>query len=133
MAIYFYIAYWEKKDWFKIKNKPIDFMLKTGCKFIQKKQEIVSSKNGHIYTHSLKETQSMDFEPKQLNNGHRFWTLSVIDEYSREVVGQLTSFSLTRHKSVDFLTQIGKQQDQIPMHILCDSGPECICKALFFG
>jgi len=38
---------------------------------------------------------SMDFVSDQLSNGRRFRTLNVIDDYSREMLGQLVSFSIT--------------------------------------
>lgn len=38
---------------------------------------------------------SMDFVSDQLANGRRFRVLNVIDDFTREVVGQLTAFSIS--------------------------------------
>jgi len=44
---------------------------------------------------NINERWSMDFVADQLSTGGRFRILNVVDEYSREVVGQLVSTSIT--------------------------------------
>jgi putative transposase len=41
---------------------------------------------------------SMDFVSDQLSNGRRFRVLNVVDDYSREMVGQLVSVSISGRK-----------------------------------
>lgn len=78
------------------------------------------------------ERWSMDFVSDQLSNGRRFRVLNVIDEYSRELVGQLISFSISGHQVARFLTQLGEMRGKLPQQIICDNGPEFTSKALFF-
>ena len=57
--------------------------------------------------------------------------LNVVDDYSREVVGQLVSTSISGQRVVRFLDQIAEQRNLAPI-IVCDNGPELTSKALFF-
>jgi len=48
----------------------------------------------------------MDFASDQLSNGRRFRVLNVMDDYSREMVGQLVSVSISGR-------QVARIQDQL--------------------
>lgn len=74
---------------------------------------------------------SMDFVSDQLANGRRFRVLNVIDDYSREMVGQLTSFSISGRQVARFLDQLIDQRGK-PSQVVCDNGTEFTCKAMFF-
>ena len=74
---------------------------------------------------------SMDFVSDQLSNGRRFRVLNVVDDYSREMVGQLVSTSIAGQQVARFLDQLGKARSLPPM-IVCDNGPEFTSKAMFF-
>jgi len=74
---------------------------------------------------------SMDFVSDQLTNGRRFRVLNVIDDYSREMVGQLTNVSIGGRQVARFLNQLIEQRGK-PDQIVCDNGPEFTCKAMFF-
>lgn len=74
---------------------------------------------------------SMDFVSDQLVNGRRFRVLNVVDDYSREMVGQLTDFSITGQRVARFLDELIHERSQ-PEHIVCDNGTEFTSKALFF-
>lgn len=74
---------------------------------------------------------SMDFVSDQLGNGRRFRVLKVVDDYSREMVGQLVSVSIGGHQVSRFLTQLLATRGK-PIHIVCDNGPEFTSKAMFF-
>ena len=74
---------------------------------------------------------SMDFISDQLSQGRRFRVLNVVDDYSRELVGQLTSFSIRGQQVAHFLSQLVETQGK-PSQIVCDNGPEFTSKALFF-
>jgi putative transposase len=74
---------------------------------------------------------SMDFVSDQLNNGRRFRVLNVVDDFSREIVGQLVSVSITGRQVARFLTRLLEQRDK-PQKIVCDNGTEFTSKAMFF-
>jgi len=61
---------------------------------------------------------SMDFVADQLSNGRRFRILNVVDDYSRELVGQLVLFSITGQQVARFLTQLFEQRAK-PKSITC--------------
>lgn len=73
----------------------------------------------------------MDFVADQLSNGRRFRILNVVDDYSRELVGQLISFSISGHQVARFLTQLGETRG-LPKVITVDNGTEFTRKAVHF-
>ena len=74
---------------------------------------------------------SMDFVSDQLSNGRRFRTLNIVDDYWREMVGQLVDFSITGAQVARFLDQLGDTRT-LPGKIVCDKGTEFTSKAMFF-
>jgi len=64
---------------------------------------------------------SMDFVADQLSNGRRFRILNVVDDYSRELIGQLVAFSITGKQTARFLSQLIEQRGK-PKGISCDNG-----------
>ena len=64
----------------------------------------------------------MDFVSDQLSNGRRFRVFNVEDDYSREMVGQLVSISITGHQVTRFLGQLGESR-QLPGQIIRESLP----------
>lgn len=74
---------------------------------------------------------SMDFVSDQLSNGRRFRILNVVDDHSREVVGQLVRFSITGQQVARFLDQLAASRG-LPEEIVCDNGTEFTSKAMFF-
>lgn len=74
---------------------------------------------------------SMDFVSDQLANGRRFRTLNVIDDYSREIVGQLTAISISGTQVARFLDQLIECRSA-PDQVVCDNGTEFTSKAMFF-
>lgn len=73
----------------------------------------------------------MDFVSDQLANGRRFRVLNVVDDFSREVVGQLVSVSISGHQVARFLTRMCEERGT-PRKIICDNGTEFTSKAMFF-
>jgi putative transposase len=73
----------------------------------------------------------MDFVSDQLSDGRRFRVLNVVDDFSREMVGQLASVSISGRRVARFLDQIADQR-QLPPLIICDNGREFTSKAMFF-
>jgi len=74
---------------------------------------------------------SMDFVSDQLSSGRRFRVLNVVDDYSREMVGQLVSVSISGQQVARFLTQLIEERGA-PSRIICDNGTEFTSKAMFF-
>lgn len=79
----------------------------------------------------VNERWSMDFVSDQLSDSRRFRVLNIVDDYSREMVGQLVSVSITGHQVARFLSQLGEERG-LPGSIVCDNGTEFTSKAMFF-
>lgn len=75
---------------------------------------------------------SMDFVSDQLADGRRFRILNVVDDFSRECVGQLVASSIPGAMVGRFLSQLIEARSAKPRTIVCDNGPEFTCKAMFF-
>ena len=76
------------------------------------------------------ERWSMDFVHDQLSNGRRFRVLNVLDDFNRELIGQLVSFSISGHQVARYLNQLVEHHGS-PKHIVCDNGTEFTSKAMF--
>ena len=74
---------------------------------------------------------SVGFVSDQLSNGRRFRVLNLIDDYSREVIDQLVSFSISGRQVARFLDQAIESRGK-PATIVCDNGTEFTSKAMFF-
>ncbi len=74
------------------------------------------------------ERWSVDFISDQLATGRRFRVFNIIDDFTRECVGQLVDTSISGKRLVRFLDTLG----QLPEKIVYDNGPEVTCKAMFF-
>jgi putative transposase len=77
------------------------------------------------------ERWSLDFVSDQLTCGRRFRILNVVDDFTRECVGQLTDLSISGARMARFLTQLGRSR-KLPKSIVCDNGTEMTSKAMFF-
>ena len=64
---------------------------------------------------------SMDFVSDQLSKGRRFRVLNLIDDYSREVIDQLVSFSISGQQVARFLDQAIESRGK-PATIVCNNG-----------
>jgi len=80
----------------------------------------------------VNEPWSMDFVSEQLSNGRRFRALNIVDDYSREMVGQLASVSITGNQVARFLNEL-REFRSLPKSIVCDNGTKYTSKAMFFG
>ncbi|HSG03265.1 MAG TPA: IS3 family transposase [Marinobacterium sp.] len=80
---------------------------------------------------SVNQRWSMDFVSDQLAGGRRFRVLNVVDDYSREMIGQLVSISISGRQVSRFLSQLIEQRGK-PKKIICDNGTEFTSKAMFF-
>ncbi|WP_036186300.1 IS3 family transposase, partial [Marinobacterium lacunae] len=79
----------------------------------------------------VNERWSMDFVSDQLASGRRFRVFNVVDEFSREVVGQLVSVSISGRQVARFLDRLLELRGR-PKKIICDNGTEFTSKAMFF-
>ena len=77
------------------------------------------------------ERWSMDFVSDQLSNGRRFRVLNIVDDFSREMIGQLVSVSISGQQVARFLNELVEQRGK-PKNLVCDNGPEFTSKAMFF-
>lgn len=73
---------------------------------------------------------SMDFVADQLAGGQRIRILNVIDDYSRECIGQLVQASITGAQVAAFLNSLIERREG-PKSITCDNGSEFTGKAMF--
>ena len=80
---------------------------------------------------AINERWSMDFVSDQLACGRRFRVLSIVDDYSREIVGQLIDTSITGYMVARFLDQLEETRG-LPKRIVCDNSTEFTSKAMFF-
>ena len=80
---------------------------------------------------AVNERWSMDFVADQLSNGRRFRVLNIVDDFTREMVGQLVSVSINGRMVARFLTDLIDARDK-PESIVCDNGTEFTSKAMFF-
>ncbi len=79
----------------------------------------------------VNERWSMDFVSDQLADGRRFRVLNIIDDYSRECVGQLVDTSISGIRVARYLSELCQLRAR-PATIVTDNGPEFTSKALFF-
>lgn len=77
------------------------------------------------------ERWSVDFMSDQLANGRRFRILNVVDDFTRECVGQVVDVSISGERLVALLEHLGETRG-LPKTLVCDNGPELTCKAMFF-
>ncbi len=72
---------------------------------------------------------SLDFVSDQLAYGRRFRVLNIVDDFTRECVGQLADTSISGARLARFLSELGRP---LPRRIVLDNGPELTSKAMFF-
>lgn len=72
---------------------------------------------------------SMDFVSDQLATGRRFRVLNVVDDYSRECIGQIVDTSITGERVSRRLDQLVLERS-VPEAIVTDNGPEFTSKAM---
>ena len=57
--------------------------------------------------------------------------MNVVDDYTRECVGQLVETSISGARVVRFLNELIETHGK-PRSIVCDNGTEFTCKAMYF-
>ncbi len=81
--------------------------------------------------HAANKRWSVDFMSDQLANGRRFRVLNVVDDFTRECVGQVVDCSISGQRLVALLDHLGEIRG-LPTTVVCDNGPELTGKAMFF-
>ena len=76
------------------------------------------------------ERWSIDFIHDQLSGGRRFRILNIVDDYSRECIGQLVGTSISGERVAQYLSQLIQCRSK-PSSIVCDNGTEFTSKAMF--
>lgn len=95
----------------------------------KKRKKLVRPRVPMVVPTRANERWSLDFVSDQLANGRRIRVLNVVDDFSRECVGQLVDSSISGYRVARFLTELGRP---LPRTLVCDNGPEFTCKAMFF-
>lgn len=80
---------------------------------------------------SVNQRWSMELVSDQLSSGRRFRVLNVVDDFSREMVGQLVSVSISGRQAARFLDRLCEEPGK-PKKIICDNETEFTSKAMFF-
>lgn len=84
-----------------------------------------------LVPNGINERWSMDFVSDQLSSGRRFRILNIVDDFSRECVGQVVDTSISGQRVARFLDELAECRG-LPKVIVCDNGPEFTSKAMFF-
>ena len=77
------------------------------------------------------ERWSADFVSDQLANGRRFRVFNLIDDFSRECVGQLVDTSISGARLARYPDELGKTRP-LPGSLVLDNGPGFTSRAMFF-
>jgi len=80
--------------------------------------------------HAANQRWSLDFVSDQLATGRRFRILNIVDDYSRECVGQLIDTSISGIAVSHFLDELSMTRG-LPGTVVTDNGSELTSKAMF--
>ena len=97
---------------------------------IKRRKKLYRSRNRMETPKKPNQRWSMDFVHDRLANGRKLRILNIVDDFSREVVGQLTDFSLSGKRVANFLTLLQDTRG-LPESITVDNGTEFTSKAMF--
>ena len=104
---------------------------KNGLELRTKKRKKLCPRCVPMTPQRVNECWSMDFVHDELSDGRRFRILNIIDNFSRECVGQVVAISITGKRVADYLSELIDKRDAKPGSIVCDNGTEFRCKAMF--
>jgi transposase InsO family protein len=122
-----------RRDGSTINAKRVQRVRRAGALQVQKKQRKLrrtglSTAERQRATHP-NHVWSWDFVEDQTENGTRFRVLTLIDEYTREILAMRVDWSI---RAVDVLASLGEAIGRYgaPAHIRSDNGPEFIAYAI---
>ncbi|AGZ49206.1 integrase [Mycobacterium kansasii] len=73
---------------------------------------------------------AVDFQFDSTTDGRPFKIVSIIDEHTRECLGDKVDRSITGEDLIDELDRIAAQRGTYPNVLRCDNGPELACAAM---
>ena len=94
----------------------------------KKRKKLVRPRVPMVLPTRRNERWSIDFVSDQLSDGRRFRIFNIVDDSTRECVGQLVGSSISGARLVRFMDGL----DRRPKIIVCDNGPELTSKAMIF-
>jgi putative transposase len=97
----------------------------------KKRKKLVRPRMPMILPSRPNERWSIDFVHDQLSGGRRFRVLNIVDDCTRECVGQPTDLSISGYRVARFLKVLMAIRGK-PKSITCDNGTEFTSKAMFF-
>lgn len=97
----------------------------------QRRKKLVRPRLAMALPGRANERWSLDFVSDQLACGRRFRVLNVVDDFTRECVGQLADLSISGARMARFLDELAQIRG-LPKSIVCDNGTEMTSKAMFF-
>lgn len=115
-------------------NKKRTYRLYTGANLqvrTKRRKKLQCPRQPMLLPTKPNERWSMDFVSDQLSDGRRFRILNVVDDYSRECIGQFVDTSISGLAVSRFLNLLIQERSK-PYAIVCDNGTEFTSKAMFF-
>ena len=97
----------------------------------KRRKKLVRPRVPMVVPTRVNERWSLDFVHDQLADGRRIRILNVVDDYSRQCVGQLVDTSISGLRVSRCLDEIAMMRS-LPASIVMDNGPELTSKAMFF-
>ena len=97
----------------------------------RKRNKLIRTRQRQALPAQVNERWSMDFVSDRLSNGRAFRILNVMDDCSRELIGQYIGFSIGSRQVISLLEQLIAERCR-PQGIVCDNGPEFTSKKMHF-
>ena len=95
----------------------------------RKRNELIRTRQPQTVPAQVNCRWSMDFVSDRLSDGRPFRILNVMDDYSRELMGQYIGFSIGSQQVIRLLEQLIAER-ACPHSIVCDNGPEFTSKKM---
>jgi len=115
---------WNHKRVYRIyKELELNLRIKPRCRIKRDRPDELSEPV------AMNQVWSMDFMSDSLNDGRRFRTFNVLDDYNREGLGIEVDFSLPSQRVIRSLERIIEWRGK-PLALRCDNGPEYISQQL---
>ena len=97
----------------------------------RKRNKLIRTRQLHPLPEQVNCRWSMDFVSDRLSDGRPFRILNMMDDCSRELVGQVIGFSIGSQQVIRLLEQLIAER-ACPQGIVCDNGPEFTSKKIHF-
>ena len=97
----------------------------------RKRNKLIRTRQPQTLPEQVNDRWSMDFVSDRLSNGRPFRILNVMDDCSRELIGQYIGFTIGSRQVISLLEQLIAERCR-PHSIVCDNGPEFTSKKMHF-